>query len=624
METQGNKLSLRVQFVPTERRIVYLFVYSTWGDRVQIEHFPLSGVEGTIDVDRPAAGTVLPHYSTILMQMAELIDCRIVLTGVAMVPLHDLQSNFTKSVSFVDASQNNAVVLEGTVFTPDALPLFSTAEPDLPTLLARFDAATADYVKRADEFVETMEPARPDLPSLYMTSFKQRIGRAFPDILFTNVERTPVTQPAVLDELLGAACFYIGIGEDLFVTACEALASGNQSSGHAATNPEDVALLETAMETIVFAACLPAILTPYAFDKYVSKFGDVRTGERFSSVRVPSVRRRDAVADCEEMSKSNAMLLLDMQTVENIPPAARLLAAAQRALQGAVVYSTLMLVKNPNVDSARDGANQDSAVPLNASTGHMCGLIQVAPSSANAFSLAAIPVAKPRDGGLNGVYLAEGTGNIRSDIRPYGASDRDRNESFQARIRSSPFSTYKWEQRLNMTHGTLFVDDVMDSPNNFYTAVKYAFPLYRGMENARSYLAVNARANTYGVPISNLVAPGTDATLVRMPEMRPETRELCRAMMGFMPPEIPLTMPRAPSDTARREIAAWSTRLRKGAPQQATYVAAFMKDYGETTTRCLDEIVAWVDANTDVLHCDTMLFGEIMHTTLIIVRLFFR
>lgn len=622
--SQREPFSLHLRLVPTTRRIVYLFVYSTWGTRIHVAPCPITGTTGTIAVDRPPHGTVLPHYASVVIQLAELIDCRVVLTGVALVPLHDLQPHFAKAIAFADEAQDDALIVEGTVDTPDDIPLFSTIEPDVPTLLARFEAATADYTSTADAFTEQYVPSRPDLPQLYMTTFAQRIGRAFPDILFFDVERTGITQADVLEQLLRASCFYIGIGEDLFVSACGVLAElGDNRNAGQPSEQTDLEVLETAVEAIVFAACIPAILTPYAFDKYVSRFGDVRTGERFSSVRVPSVRRRDAAADCEEMSKSNAMLLLDMQTIEVVPPSARLLGAARRALGAATVYSTLMLVKNPNVDTAKDGAGAgESAVPLNASTGHMCGLLQM--HGARALSVATIPIAEPREHGLNGMYLAEGTGNIRSDIRPYAAPDADRNNAVQARIRESPFARHKWDQRLNMTHGTLFVDDVMSSPNNFYTVLKYAFPLYRGIDDARSYLAVNAREGTYGVPVSNMVTAGTDATLVRRPELTPEMRELCRAMMSFMPPEVPLTITREPSPAARAEIAAFDARLRKGDPSSATRVLSFMKEYGETTVACLDEIVAWVAANTDIVHCDTMLFGEILHASLVMVRLFFR
>lgn len=615
--------SMHLRLVPTTRKIVYLFLYSTWGDRVHVAPCPIAGVDGVLTVDRPPRGTVLPHYASIVIQMAELIDCRIVLTGVAVIPLHDLQPNFAKAVAFADTAQDSALILEGTLVTPDDIPLFSTAEPDVPTLLSRFGAATDDYVRTADAFTDAYDPSRPDLPQLYMTTFAQRIGRAFPDLMFFDVERTAITQADVLEQLLRAACFYIGIGEDLFVDACGAVAGLSSDDLVPIRGDIDLEILETAIETIVFAACIPAILTPYAFDKYVSKFGDVRTGERFSSVRIPSARRRDAAADCEEMSKSNALLLLDMQTIPSVPPSARLLAAARRALAGATVYSTLMLVKNPNVDTAKEGAGAgESAVPLNASTGHMCGLLQM--RGEKTLSVAMIPLAEEREHGLNGVYLAEGTGNIRSDIRPYATTDRDRNEAIQARIRDSPFARHHWDQRLNMTHGTLFVDDVMSSPNNFYTVLKYAFPLYRGIDNARSFLAVNAKERTYGVPVSNMVAPYTDATLVRRPDLTPEARELCRAMAGFMPPEVPLTITREPSPAARAEIAAFDARLRKGAPAEATRVLSFMKEYGETTSVCLDEIATWVAANSDILHCDTMLFGEILHASLVMVRLFFR
>lgn len=617
--SETSLLELRLKLVPTTRRLVYFFVYSTWGNTFRLAPCPINETEGSIIVDRPAEGTVLPHYSTIILQMGEMIDNRLVLTGVAMVPLADMQPHFVRAISFVDASQSDAVLLEGTIYVAaEHLPLLSTIEPDLPTLLDRFDGAVEDYGRRADAFVATMDPSRADLVSLYMTSFKQRIGHAFPDLMFFNMERSAPTDKTVLESLLRIACFYIGMEEGLFQQACQTIAE----VGKGINQPKGAQgiLLDTAMEIVVFAACLPAILTPYAFDKYVTAFGEVKTGERFSSFRVPTKRRRDAVMDCEEMAKLVATLLFDMQQVEGLPGG--LLGAAKQALEGAGIFSSLMLVKNPNVDTAATGDN-DTVVPLNGSTGHMCGLLHAAD---HRYTVASIPLSKPREedeGALNGVYLAEGTGNILSDIRPYEASHRATNEALQTRIRSSPFGIYKWEQRLNMTHGTLFVDDPMSTPNNFYTVLKFAFPIYRGMQNARSYLAVNAAAHTYGVPVSNLVAAGTDATLLLMPEMTVETRALCSAMMGFIPPEMPLTIGPDPSASAKRDVSDWNGRIKKGDPHRAAFVCSFMKDYGEVRHHAMEEIIVWVRQNADIIHCDMMLFGQIMHSTLLIIRLFF-
>lgn len=613
-------ITLKLTLAPSTRAIVYFFVYGTWSREISLAPCPISGVEGEVRVARPPTGTVLPHHASIVIQMGEMIDNRIVLTGTAIVPLADLQPGFMRAISFLDVAQKNEIILEGTVHltTDSSMPLMSTSEPDLPTLLDRFDVAVEDYVQRNDAFIEKMAPSRPDLLSLYMTSFRQRIGRKFPDIMFFNMERSARTSPRVLHELLRIACYYIGMDESLFVAACKNLAHKSKA------DVMQAAVMESAMEIIVFAACFSAILSPYAFDKFVTAFGEVKMGERFSSFRVPSRRRRDAVMDCEEMAKLVAVILYDMkhatlQSSDNM----YLLKAAKTALSEAGVYSSLMLVKNPNVDTASAGSGGDASVPLNGSTGHMCGLIH---HPTTGYSVASIPLSPPQEGdesALNSVFLAEGTGNILSDIRPYDAAHRTTNDALQEIIKTSPFGTYKWEQRKNMSNGVLYVNDPMNTPNNFYTVLKLAYPIYCGMENARSYVAVNSQSDTYGVPISNLVTSGTDATLLALPEMMPETKQLCSAMMGFIPPEVPLTLGEEQSPSAKLCVSEWNGRMKKGKPQEAAFVLSFMKDYGEVTHQCMEEAISWVRQRSDVVHSDMMLFGPIMHSTILIVRLFF-
>lgn len=613
-------ITLKLTLVPTTRAIVYFFVYGTWSDQVFLAPCPITGVEGTLKVAQPPAGTVLPHYASIVVQMGEMIDNRIVLTGTALIPLADLQPGFMRAISFLDASQKNEIILEGVVHltTDSSLPLMSTIEPDLPTLLDKFDVAVEDYVKRNDAFLESMSPSRPDLLSLYMTSFRQRIGHKFPDVMFFNMERSVRTSPRVLHQLLRIACYYIGMDESLFISACKSLA--RRKKGDVLQS----AVMQSAMEIIVFAGCLSAILTPYAFDKFVTAFGEVKMGERFTSFRVPSRRRRDAVMDCEEMAKMVAAILFDMKYAHlSASDNVYLVKSAQEVLSDAGIYSSLMLVKNPNVDSAAAGNGGDATVPLDGSTGHMCGLIHLPTGE---YSMTAIPLAPTQegeDGALNSVFLGEGTGNILSDIKPYDTAHRTTNDALQAIIKASPFGQHKWEQRLNMTHGVLYVNDPMSTPNNFYTVLKLAYPIYCGMENARSYVAVNNENNTYGVPISNLFSPGTDATLIALPEMMPETKTLCSAMMGFIPPEMPLTIEEEQSASAKKCVSEWNGRMKKGKPQEAAFVLSFMKDYGEVTHQCMEEAISWAHQRSDVVHSDMMLFGPIMHSTILIVRLFF-
>jgi hypothetical protein len=99
---------------------------------------------------------------------------------------------------------------------------------------------------------------------------------------------------------------------------------------------------------------------------------------------------------------------------------------------------------------------------------------------------------------------------------------------------------------------------------------------------------------------------------------------LCAAMMGFIPPEMPLAIGPDPPVSVTREIDAWNARLRKGLPERATNVASFLKDYGEITQDSMSEIAAWVNGTDDIVHSEIMIFGALMHSYFVIVRLFFQ
>lgn len=602
-----------------KHEFIYAICYCTFNNEVRLVAYQPSGIYH-LPISAPSETHRFRSYDSVIMQFAERSTTHDVLTYTAVIPIINCLTQEIFVVKFFDAVQNrdqykfNASCScerdEGTNLSIDQ---GISAEE----LFVRFTELVNEYKEIYDAALAGFSLVRSDLEYLIFTTFVHRTGLNFPNVAFFNISRDPPLTAYVLNYLLRMGCHALGISLSNFEDGCKCITKSGKSLDEIAGCDR---LMKTTRQAIDWACCFLSIMTPYAYDTFVNgKDASIENTERFSNMRVPSKYLENSGADCEEDGKQNGSVLYYMKhsNVEDGDERFPFLTAVRPALKHSLPASSLMLVKSANVAEACQ--TDVLTVPVDKTTGHMCGLHIYREVSESNISVITLDDAAAF--GVETTTFLEGTGAVRSNIEPYTPAVEAVYKSYQARIAGSPLHGFR--QRPNMTrHDGLALHNAMRTPNNFYVVVDTVYPIHTRSEDAAVYLMCNDE-NKRGAAVSDIVMKDGGAYLKRLPDMSAELKSMMDVMIDFQCPEFPVDILPVASGIIDKVIAQ-NALLKKGDVDDAYCHLSFMQEFHKITDDCWTDLTTWINAQDDVVVADVECFGEIFRTPVVIVRLFFK
>jgi hypothetical protein len=575
-----------------------------------------------LHIDVPTSH-VFKSLDAVVMQFAERPETHNLLTYAAALPIRKALRKEWFTVEFRDSAQPDAPRLAASCLCISAESWPITAGMNIEEFFLKCRMAYSNYEQMFERELNRLVMSREDLRTLLMTTFTFRLeALEVPNVTFFNISRDPAISPHMLNYLLSMACHYVGVSLLTFETACAKMLATDKSAQEIATNAP---LMNTVVEAVNFACCIPSIMTPYSYDDFVDgKDGSVHHGERFTNMRVPARLLRNMDADCEEDGKHNAVVMYYMKhCVISAEQASQypFLACANRLLASTMPASSLMLVKAANVAEANRSAVTDTVpVASDSTTGHMCALHLRNLDAAQVASGRKVLLVEDAKNGLSAVYFLEGTGNVRSNIQPFAPPMATVNQMLQARVRASPLSGFG--QRLNMTRGEMRLHDPLFTPNNFYLCVDSVYPIHEHVRDGVVYVCCNSD-NQRGANVADLASSNGGAYLYRMPQMDEETMALTETLMTFFCPEFELALTPLNPKVAMF-VAEQNARMKRVDMDQTEYILSFMMNFHKITDDRWEDILLWIHAQEDIVFSDVECFGNIYDTPVVIIRLFFK